>query len=764
LNCSRALPSTRRVEAAPLTISVPMQARQTRQQRFILATLTLALAMCGAARAQTDEPGPKSPRVWAVVVGVSKYSKLPGGQQLQFADRDAAAFADALKKAGAHTDNVRLLTGAGATAAAVKAAIGNWLARSAAEGDTVYFFFSGHGFVEREFGEAYLFAHDSDAADPYTTALSVSDLAQALGRRVRARTVIFIADAIRRDLFQPEEDGGERSKSFVRSMGELAAARAGLAIILANGPGEFSREGQRWGGHGVFTKHLVEAIAGGADRNNDSSVTAEEAFEYLSAHLALDTSNKQSPWRTQSSLAHITFSRAVPSHASAEAVARATPAVNTRTPAPPEPAKTEAPKTVPARTEAAKIETAKTEPAKADRGAEVASKNAAPSSVKTEQPATVTTTAPPSATANTSTTVPASVPVNTPVNTKAAPVKPRAAALPDTRAVTASAPPGAVSDNRAVTVVETTALPAPPRPAAAPPRVAAINASPTNGGPAGAAPPSVPITSTTPAPSPLVLQLEAAIQAGNLIEPKSASAWDIYQRLSQQGAASDLGRLKPMLADALMKSGLGIIRGDVRADNISEKVDEFRRAGQLFSRARQLSPESGEMATYEKLSAAQALVALQFYDEAERALAQLQAAKLAAVENTLGLIYAGKLDAWRAERAFTRAVEMEPDWAAPHYNLALHHKGRNDEAALTEFERAAALDPKNASFITALGDEYFGRQQWKQAADAYAKAIALKPADDALHTKLGHALYSQGLREQADREYQKARELRAKQP
>jgi tetratricopeptide (TPR) repeat protein len=279
------------------------------------------------------------------------------------------------------------------------------------------------------------------------------------------------------------------------------------------------------------------------------------------------------------------------------------------------------------------------------------------------------------------------------------------------------------------------------------------------------APAAVPVASVAAAPSPLVLQIEAAIQAGNLIEPKNASAWDIYQQLAQQqSASSDLSRLKPMLAEALTKSGLNIIKGDVRADNITEKVDEFKRAGQLFSRARTISPESSEIATYEKLSAAQALVALQFYDEAERALAQLQAAKLAVVENALGLVYAGKLDGWRAERAFARAVDMEPDWAAPHYNLALHHKSQNNAAALAEFERAAALDPKNVSFAAALGDEYFSRQQWKQAAEAYLKAIALKPSDDALHTKLGHAFYSQGLRDEANREYQKARELRGKQP
>jgi tetratricopeptide (TPR) repeat protein len=263
----------------------------------------------------------------------------------------------------------------------------------------------------------------------------------------------------------------------------------------------------------------------------------------------------------------------------------------------------------------------------------------------------------------------------------------------------------------------------------------------------------------------LILQLEAAIASKNLIEPKNANAWDIYQRLaSDPGASTDAARLKPRLADALAAQGRAVVSGDVRGDNISDKVDEFKRAGQMLARARTLAPDNQDVIALEKVSAAEALIALQFYDEAERSLAALQNSKLASVENALGLAHQGKLDTWRAERAFKRAIEVDGQWAAPHYNLALLYRSQQNQSALAEFEAAATLDPNNASFLAALGDEYFTRQQWKQAAEAFRKAVALKPSDDALHTKLGHALYSQGLQDEANREYQKARELRVKQP
>ena len=184
----------------------------------------------------------------------------------------------------------------------------------------------------------------------------------------------------------------------------------------------------------------------------------------------------------------------------------------------------------------------------------------------------------------------------------------------------------------------------------------------------------------------------------------------------------------------------------------------------MLARARTLTPDNGNVNALEKLSAAEALIALQFYDEAERALGQLQTAKLAAVENALGLVYQGKLDTFRAERAFKRAIELDAKWAAPHYNLAMIYRSQQNQASLSELEEAASLDSRNVNLLAALGEEYFTRQQWKQATEAFRKAVALKPSDDNLHTKLGHALYSQGQQDEANREYQKASELRGKRP
>lgn len=748
---------------------------------FLAMSALLVLQGLAAPAALQDQTGPRG-KVVAVVIGVSKYAKLGGGQQLQFADRDALLMAEALRKAGVSADNLRVLAAQEATVAAIKSALGNWLARNAGADDTAIVFFSGHGLFEQEYGEAYLLGADSDAREPFATALSLDEINQALGKRVRARRVLLITDAMRRDFFDPDTNG-TAAASFVQALDRLAAARAGLSVIAANSANEFSREGQRWNGQGVFARHLAAALATGQyiDHNNDGALTADEWVDVIARLVAEDTANKQHVWHSNTALAQIVIT-SISRNAGAQIIAgsaapatvtgsTATTPVSTTTqpetrtvaaagnPAPPPDNKTAQPMTKPAEaaadpprsTPAVKPSSDKpvtnTTSAKGDRAAAPAVRaSVAPgetSIARTEPLATPPAVKPPPPV--TSARAPASTPPATGVLTPA-----ESANQPSAR--TASPPALAVS------------TPPPPRPATTLPKLGEVAAAPERGvGPVATAAPVL-TAKIESAPSPLILQLEAAIAAKNLLEPKSASAWELYQKLAADSAtAADAARLRPTLTEALIAAGRGIVSGDVCSDSIANRVDDFRRAGQLLARARSLKPENTEISALEKLSAAQALIALQFYEEAERALAPLQTAKLAAVENAMGLVYQGQLDNFRAERAFKRAAEMAPNWSAPHYNLALLYRSQQNESALGELEQAAALDGNNAQMLVALGDEYFAKQQWPRAADSYRKALTVKPNESEWHTKLGHALYSQGLQAEANREYQKARELRGRQ-
>lgn len=737
---------------------------------MIKRTATLAIVTALLASIAFARQANQSPRTWAVVIGISKYQKLPGGQQLQFAERDAALISEAIQKLGVGSQNVRLLTGTEATTAAIKSSVGNWLARSVTDSDTVLIFFSGHGMFEREFGESYLLGYDSDPKDPYGTALSVSELTQALTKRLRAGKVLVIADAARRDFFDPDTDPN-LSNAFAESFDQLASARQGISTIIASSPGEFSREGQRWGGHGVFAKHLADVLLDGANRNGDPATAADELFGLLKDRVADDTAGKQHPVRHGSAGALSDVARKGPAQNRTTAPANSTIASQTNPKAP-----TSEPKKDPV--VAADKKTIQPPPATPDKKTQPAPAGASPRSSDSTPALASATRANP-----VETTSPKKTEISEPArNPNSNDIKPSPSVpKPSEKKTTATSPVGggltppgtgnvrvkepnvSSGDSSLHRDIPVSSTPAAPRPTIVPPSTGGVASNRTTPQPETMRS-SVPTERPEAAPSPLILQLEAAIATKNLLEPKNNSAWDLYQRmLSEPGAAADASRLRPVLADALLAQGRVIVGGDVRADNVSDRVDEFKRAGQMLARARSIAPENSEVIALEKLSAAEALLALQFYDEAERALSPLQTAKLAPVENALGLVYLGKLDTYRAERAFKRASEIDPKWAIPHYNLALLYRSQQNQASLAELEAAVNCDQINVSIVTALGDEYFARQQWKQSADTFRKAVALRPNDDNLHTKLGHALYSLGSQDEANREYQKAQELRRKQ-
>jgi tetratricopeptide (TPR) repeat protein len=709
------------------------------------------------------------------------------------------AFAEALRAVGVTNDQMLILVGAEATTTAIKSAIGNWLATSVSESDTAIIFFSGHGFFENKFTEAYLLGSDSDARDPYSTALSVSEIQQALVKRVRARHVLLFADGMRRDFFDPENDP-VASGNFAHAFAELTSERIGAAVVLANGPGEFSREGQRWNGHGAFTKHLVDVLSGTttADR---ADLSGDVMFDRLSALLSEDTNGRQHVWRSGGdSLARITLPR--PGRAAiAAATAHQLDSPHTgREGAKVSPSEQPTPKQLPTPSAPSKPDASSTavprpspaSPATESRTAPTLNAAPPPKVARAANTATAPNTAPAAVAKNeTAPSKPPPSPATSP-KLESAPVSSNAKpATPTSQPTTKPIATGPLVAERRPANRRVSPPPASTEsirlPESTAPRVPASNAPSYPAGPTpprpGSEPPStrtvevhssqravvtwtgVPSASgsVASAPSPLILQVEAAISSGNLVEPRGASAWDLYQQLSAEaGDSSEVGRLKPALAGALLKKAKSEVTDDIRSDNISDKLDDLKKAGEMLTRVRTLG-FSAEAAPVEKLRAALALIGLQFFDEAEQALTPLQNQQVAGVFNAMGLVYQGKLDSYRAERAFKRAIDLEPKLAAPHYNLGMLYRQSQKDGALAEFEAAASLDPSNLSLVTALGDEYFSRQLWKQAEDAFRKAVKLRPTDDTVHTKLGHALFSQGLTDEANREYERANELRRKQ-
>jgi tetratricopeptide (TPR) repeat protein len=243
------------------------------------------------------EPKLKLPQLWAVIVGISEYQNKE--LQLSFAHKDAQALYSFLKSANGGAipdDRIELLTNRNATRADIIRALNEKL-RMAFEDDMVIIFIASHGVPEDVSGELYFLGYDTDAKNIAGTAISQLDVEKAIST-ARAKRIVLIADACHSGSVGLSSDVARRSSvaSYVnRLLKEIAAAREGVAILTASSSNEFSQEGARWGGHGVFTYHLLNGLKGEADTDSDGYVTIRELYEYVYRKVAGDTEGKQHP-------------------------------------------------------------------------------------------------------------------------------------------------------------------------------------------------------------------------------------------------------------------------------------------------------------------------------------------------------------------------------------------------------------------------------------------------------------------------------------
>src|SRR5215813_12561305 len=214
-------------------------------------------------------------RLWAVVIGVSTYKNLKPDDQLEFAHRDAQDFAAFLSSpigGGFPSSQLTLLVNQAATLSAIRSALGTTLPRSVEPDDMVVIFFAGHGVVEGE-QDGYLLAHDSDPQNLYATALQVSELNRIITTRIKARTVILIADACHSGQLGWTSRGAADDIMINRYLEEIGKSGKGVFRLLASRQDQRSYEGKNWGGgHGVFTWFLLQGLAGKADSDKDGIV------------------------------------------------------------------------------------------------------------------------------------------------------------------------------------------------------------------------------------------------------------------------------------------------------------------------------------------------------------------------------------------------------------------------------------------------------------------------------------------------------------
>ena len=221
-------------------------------------------------------------KTYAVVVGISDYQDeaIP---DLQYADRDAMAFAEFLRSpagGGLDDDHLKLLTNENATAAQIFRAL-DWLTEVSGENDKAIIYFSGHGDVESKlFSQpGFLLCWDSPS-EVYAAgavALPMFQLIVSTLSIEKKSKVVVITDACRAGKLAGSDVNGSNLTSH-----NLARQFANEIKILSCQPDEYSIEGEQWGGgRGAFSYHLVDGLYGMADQNQDQMINLMELNRYL---------------------------------------------------------------------------------------------------------------------------------------------------------------------------------------------------------------------------------------------------------------------------------------------------------------------------------------------------------------------------------------------------------------------------------------------------------------------------------------------------
>jgi formylglycine-generating enzyme required for sulfatase activity len=256
-------------------------------RRPVLALLVgLALASgAGSALAQGGAGG-LYPNSWALVIGVDAYQKAP---RLQYATADARSVAELLPALGFPRQNVRLLLDGQATKTRIETVLYQDFAAMGSH-DRLFVFFAGHGDTVPIKGgeEGYILPVDANPSQLALTAIPMDDV-KKIGQRVQAKHVLFVMDAcfsgfaVTRDI----EPRGTTDEYLA------AALREPVVQVLTAG-----RKGERAieeGGHGLFTRRLLDGLRGLADSEGRGIITAAQLAAWLEPRVVRDSKGRMTP-------------------------------------------------------------------------------------------------------------------------------------------------------------------------------------------------------------------------------------------------------------------------------------------------------------------------------------------------------------------------------------------------------------------------------------------------------------------------------------
>ncbi len=222
---------------------------------------------------------------YAVIIGINNYEKWPS---LEYAVNDAKSMEKKLKSLGFETTT---LIDQNAGKDNILKVLGDELPRKVGKNDRVIIFFAGHGQTEQLADDSqmgYIVPVDADTSNIFSTAISM-DQVRTVARRLKAKHVLYLIDSCYAGLGLTRSGSIPASeKDYLRKI----TSRKAHQMLVAGGRGERAHEK---GGHGVFTKYVLEALDGAADRDEKGYITFSDISSYVKPKVSHQTRNSQVP-------------------------------------------------------------------------------------------------------------------------------------------------------------------------------------------------------------------------------------------------------------------------------------------------------------------------------------------------------------------------------------------------------------------------------------------------------------------------------------
>ncbi|RKY16121.1 MAG: hypothetical protein DRP63_05985, partial [Planctomycetota bacterium] len=155
------------------------------------------------------------------------------------------------------------------------------------------FFFAGNGGTSFAKGAPHCLLLYDTAFPDMKNALLLSDLLK-LCRKVKAKQRIVLIDAGFNMSGEGRTPSVTEAKPKIHALPTLKEKDI-VAIVACDGTQTAYSSGLSRVRHGFFTYFLLKALAGKADKNNDSELTEDEIFKFVESRVKEEAPNMQTP-------------------------------------------------------------------------------------------------------------------------------------------------------------------------------------------------------------------------------------------------------------------------------------------------------------------------------------------------------------------------------------------------------------------------------------------------------------------------------------